>query len=345
MATASLESGSPRSASAHDAAAVRASYLFAGAACTVIFAACLLAGFAPLGFSIVTVFLFAGPHNWFEARYMLTRMPARWGPLTAYFTLGIVGVLVLTAGMAAVRWLGEWFAWPAELWLSLYALWNTVLLGWIAALIWLRSRQNPRRDWSWIVPAALVLIGLSWLWPLAWSLALVYLHPLVALWFLDREIGRMQPAWQTAYRGCLLFVPLCLAILWWKLAGAADLPGSDWLSLQITQHAGAGIVRGVSTHFLVSAHTFLEMLHYGVWIVAIPLVSVRMAPWKLDNVPLARRSNFWRWAIGGTIGAGILVMLALWGGFLADYPLTRDIYFTVAMVHVLAEVPFLLRLL
>jgi hypothetical protein len=38
-------------------------------------------------------------------------------------------------------------------------------------------------------------------------------------------------------------------------------------------------------------------------------------------------------------------MLVLWGGFVADYPLTRDIYFTVAMLHVLAEVPFLLRLL
>jgi hypothetical protein len=35
----------------------------------------------------------------------------------------------------------------------------------------------------------------------------------------------------------------------------------------------------------------------------------------------------------------------LWGAFLADYPLTRDVYFTVATLHVLAEVPFLLRLL
>ena len=33
--------------------------------------------------------------------------------------------------------------------------------------------------------------------------------------------------------------------------------------------------------------------------------------------------------------------MALWAGFLADYPLTRDVYFTVAMFHVLAEVPHL----
>ena len=41
----------------------------------------------------------------------------------------------------------------------------------------------------------------------------------------------------------------------------------------------------------------------------------------------------------------LLVSLVLWAGFLSNYPLTRDIYFTVAMLHVLAEAPFLLRLL
>jgi hypothetical protein len=42
---------------------------------------------------------------------------------------------------------------------------------------------------------------------------------------------------------------------------------------------------------------------------------------------------------------GLAIMLILWGAFLADYPATREVYFTVAMLHVLAEVPFLLRLL
>ena len=45
-----------------------AAVLFGGcAALAVIIAACLLAGFTPIAFSIATVFLFAGPHNWFEA--------------------------------------------------------------------------------------------------------------------------------------------------------------------------------------------------------------------------------------------------------------------------------------
>jgi len=42
---------------------------------------------------------------------------------------------------------------------------------------------------------------------------------------------------------------------------------------------------------------------------------------------------------------GAVAMIVLWGAFLADYSTTRDIYFTVAMLHVLAEIPFLLRLL
>jgi hypothetical protein len=342
MATASLERPV---AARDDTAAGHSALLFAGVAGCVVVLAGLLAGFAPLGFSIATVFLFAGPHNWLEARYMLTRMPARWGPLSGYFVTGIAGVLLLAGASAAIRWLGEWQAWSDDFWLGSYAMWNSALIGWVAALVLLRSRQNPRRNWSWIVPVALAIIGLNWLWPLGWSLGLVYLHPLVALWFLDREIGKVRPQWQTAYRGCLLLVPACLGLLWWKLATAPDLPGNDWLKQQITQHAGAGILEGVSTHLLVSTHTFLEMLHYGVWIVAIPLVSVRMAPWRLENVPLARRSAGWRWAIGSAIAAGAIVILILWGGFLADYPLTRDIYFTVAMLHVLAEAPFLLRLL
>jgi hypothetical protein len=87
------------------------------------------------------------------------------------------------------------------------------------------------------------------------------------------------------------------------------------------------------------------MLHYGVWIVAIPLVSVKTWPWQLEGVPLARRSIELRYFVIGTLCLGATIMLVLWSAFLADYPVTRNTYFTVAMLHVLAEVPFILRLL
>jgi hypothetical protein len=39
------------------------------------------------------------------------------------------------------------------------------------------------------------------------------------------------------------------------------------------------------------------------------------------------------------------VVLALWLGFAVDYATTRDIYFAFAIGHVLAEFPFLIKML
>jgi hypothetical protein len=318
---------------------------FAAVALGLMLLSALLAGWVPLGFSIATVFLFAGPHNWAEARYFLTRLPARWGKLRGFFVLGFGGVAGLTALFAALPWLAGAEGWEAASWWTALAVWNTLFLLWIVVLGQMRSRQNPRRDWSWTVPVAFGLLALAWVSPQLWGIALVYLHPLVALWILDRELRRSRPGWRRAYHGCLLCLPVVLGVLWWRLVDAPPLPGVDALTVRITRHAGATVLSGVSSHLLVATHTFLEMLHYSVWLVAVPLVGLRAAPWRLDRVPLARRSPHWRWALGGVLALGVLVVVGLWGCFLADYPITRDVYFTVAMLHVLAEVPFLLRAL
>src|SRR5262249_3322105 len=101
--------------------------LFAVVALGVATAAALLAGWAPLGLSIGTVFLFAGPHNWLEARYFLSRMPARWGRLAPFFLFAFGGILSLTAvfSLLVVLAQGRWFG---ELGLDqdyAFALWNT----------------------------------------------------------------------------------------------------------------------------------------------------------------------------------------------------------------------------
>jgi hypothetical protein len=180
--------------------------------------------------------------------------------------------------------------------------------------------------------------------PAQWSLLLAYLHPLLAFWLLDRELRRSRPQWRPALHFCLACLPLLLFALWWRLYDAPPLPGSDELTQRITQHAGAGLVP-FSSHLLVSTHTFLEMLHYGVWILAIPPIELRGPPWRLATVPLARRSSFWRWGVAAFLCISFLVVVVLWGCFLADYATTRTVYFVVAMAHVYAEVPFLLRAL
>jgi hypothetical protein len=325
---------------------------FALAALALASAAALLAGWSPIYFSIATVFLFAGPHNWLELRYFLTRMPARWGRLRVFFIFAFAGVFGLTAAFAGLVVLsGNMRIDGAFGQDRVLALWITGLLLWVAVLVHMRSRQNPRREWGWFWPLTFVLIAVVWLIPAEWggaalaSLALVYLHPLMAFWLLDRELKRSRPAWRPAFHACLLCLPAFLGLLWWKLADAPDLPDADKLYQAITSHAGHGILLGVSSHLLVATHTFLEMLHYGVWVLAIPLIGYRVAPWKLNAVPMARRSPAWRWGLYAFLAAGVLVVVVLWACFLADYTLTRNVYFTVALLHVLAEAPFLLRAL
>jgi hypothetical protein len=296
-------------------------------------------------FSIVTVFLFAGPHNWLEFRYFLTRMPARWGRLRNFFLSAFAGMFGLTAAYIGMVFLHANSLLSNDLWDLLYPTWGTLLLLWIAVLTHLRSRQNPRREWGWIWPVCLALVAVVWLFPLEWSLALVYLHPLVAFWLLDRELRRSRPEWRPAFHVCLLCLPLFLAAIWWQLAAAESVAGDDALTRAIRDHAGAFLLPGVSSHLLVSTHTFLEMLHYGVWILAMPLIGLRAAPWKLHTVPLARRSLTWRTGVAVFLLCGLGVVAILWAGFVADYATTRTVYFTVAMLHVLAEVPFLLRAL
>ena len=316
--------------------------VFAASFAGVAGAAAIVSGFIPVAFSIAIVFLFAGPHNWFEARYILGRLPARTGKLHGFFILSACGVVGLTIAYPAIGFLSRFAAVGTVL-----ALWNTAFLVWVAALIHLRANTNPRFEAGWIWPVAFLLVAVVWLNPVVLNFSLVYLHPVLALVLLDRELTRSHPTWRPTYRVALLSVPVCLALLYWRLADAPDLPGADPLNLTLTiaDHAGAGFLEGVSTHFLVAAHTFLEMVHYAAWVVLIPLIGLRSWPWELRTIPAARRSGAWARGVAGVLLAGLGLVLILWVCFGLDYGTTRSVYFTVALLHVLAEIPFLLRML
>ncbi len=318
---------------------------FALAAGAVAMASAILAGWAPLGCSIVAVFLFAGPHNWMEARYFLGRLPARWGKLRPFFLVGFGGVIGLSASLAGLPVLASRWDWGGGAWSLAAAAWNTAFVLWVAALVGMRAGQNPRRDWSAAIPLTFLALAAAWIAPPLWGLALVYLHPLMAFWIFDRELLRSRPGWRRGYHLVLAVVPAMLGLLWWHLASAPPLPGTDALTLRVVRHAGSGYLPGISSRVLVATHVFLELLHYGVWIAAVPLVGLRAAPRQTGAIPLARRSASWRRGLNMGLIAGLGIVLVLWGGFLTDYPTTRDVYFTVATLHVLAEVPFLLRAL
>ncbi len=354
--------------------------------------AALLASWLPLQVSVVTVFLFAGPHNWFELRYFLTRLPVRFGKSRNFFLTAFAGIGCLTMAYVALPVLYSFGLWPDNAWPTILASWNTLLLLWLALLVRLRSKQKAKSDWSWTVPVALALCSLNWLAPEFFSLAIVYAHPLVALWFLDRHLRRTRPAWLRAYRRSLCLLPLLLVGMVWQLSRTPALADDNGLFWRITQHAGAQLLPGVSSHVLVAVHVFLEMLHYGVWLVALPLIArpqmtlatqlsersdsgsptFRSAPamklagrltgslrgagpaggqptrrpiWDVTTVPLARHPRGFPKLVATALGFGVFLVVVLWFGFSVDYATTRDVYFTVAIAHVLAEAPFLLKML
>jgi hypothetical protein len=321
----------------------------------------LLASWLPLQFSIVTVFLFAGPHNWFELRYFLMRLPVRFGNSRNFFLTAFVGIALLTLTYISLPLLYRFGFWTNEGWSMVIAVWNTLLLFWLGLLVWLRGKQKVGRNWSWVLPIVLALSSLNWMAPEFFSLAIVYIHPLVALWFLDRHLARTRPDWLQTYRRCLCLLPLLLAGMVWQIAQTPPLADDNGLFWRITQHAGAQLLPNVSSHLLVSVHVFLEMLHYGVWLFALPLVSplmlssrqsrkpegdnTRRGTWSPRSVPLARHPRGFPKTVAAVLVFGLFVVGLLWFGFSVDYATTRNIYFTVAIAHVLAEAPFLMRML
>lgn len=304
-----------------------------------------LIGAFPLAASIATIFVFAGVHNAMEFRYFAARMPLRWGRSRLFYSVGIGGVIVLAA---SYLWLyfasGNWL-WGLESWATLAAIWNTALVLWLALLVYLRGRQRPKSDWTWAFPAAFMLAALAWIAPQYWSLSLVYLHPLIAMWFLERQIRRTRPEWLRAYHFCLASIPVFLVVLWLSLAGQPNLSEETNLFWRITQHAGSEILPGVSSHLLVATHVFLESIHYFVWILLIPLVDRRAVPWRLSEIPLFSNAKGFPRLVIAALAVGLIIVLALWAGFALDYTTTRDVYFAFAIAHVLAEFPFLIKML
>jgi len=282
---------------------------------------------APLAMSIAIVFLFAGPHNYVEARYFLTRLPARMGKLRGFFFLSAAGVVGLTVALPLISRLPVWLGWPVGSTLWLFGIWNTGLILWCTTLVWLRSNQPPRFRADYVWPLGIGLIGLSWIQPIVLPVALVFLHPLMGLWVLDREISKRRP----------------------RLAGPnASSPGwfevSSAVAAQVSNHAGTHFLTGLNPNKLIATHAFLELLHYGVWMLAVPAASGRVFSQGFKSIPLMRRSKRTRRLISLMLLLSLVAVATLWFCFTADYQTTRDVYFMIATLHVLAEVPFLLRL-
>jgi hypothetical protein len=317
-------------------------------ACLFIFfaaVAAIIIGWQPLTLSILTIFLFAGLHNFFEFRYFLARMPLRWGKSRTFYSVGIGGVIVLTATYLTIYFgSGNWL-WSLRNSGEIIASWNTAFVLWLAVLGYLRGKQRSKTDWSWAFPVAFLFAALAWILPNYWSLSLVYLHPFVAMWFLERQIRRTKRDRLKAYRFCLSTIPFFVVALWFAFADSPNLSNETNLFWRITQHAGSEILPNISSRFLVATHVFLETIHYAVWILLIPLVDFRAIPWRFNDIPLFANEQGFPKIVVGILAVSVCLVFVLWFGFATNYTTTRDIYFAFAMAHVLAEMPFLIKML
>jgi len=316
---------------------------FSAFSLTLVCVAALLAFCAPIGFSIATVFLFAGPHNWIELRYFLSRLPARFGKLKTFFAISFTGLLLLLASYGALTYLASARLVTGSVTGTLLATWDCLFIAWIISLTLVAARAQKNRDWGLAVPAGLFSMAMVWLSPACFGLCLVYLHPLVGMWILDREIERSRPEWRQSYHLCLLSIPILLIIIWCHLFNAPSLDSANGLTMQITKYAGAGILPNTSSHLLVTTHTFLEMIHYGIWLLAIPIVSSGWQGWRPRAIPLTSRSMAAKKLVPILFALSSYATVVLWISFALNYSITRDVYFTLAMAHVLAEIPFLLK--
>lgn len=320
--------------------------LFALSCMSLVAISALISSVAPIAFSIATVFLFAGPHNWIELRYFLSRLPSKFGPLRPFFLTSFTGVLLLGAGYSSLVWLAREHLVAFDPAISFFRIWIACFHTWLAILLFTRGSGLQNKRWP-ILAAIASSAGVSLCFPLSFGLALTYLHPLVGVWILDRELKRSRPSWVSVYRSTLILAAIILAGMISFLSGTAPLSLDSPVSVQITRHAGSFLLPDVSTHLLVAVHTFLETLHYGVWLLAIPIVTRafqrnRYAP---SVMPISRASSKLQKVLSLLFIASSLAVLALWGAFLNDYSSTRDLYFTIAVFHILAELPFLLWLL
>jgi hypothetical protein len=250
----------------------------------------------------------------------------------------------LTAVYLTIYFSSGWL-WNYETWAIASSSWNTAFVLWVALLFYLRGKQRPKSDWSWAFAVAFLLAAMAWLFPPYWSLSLIYLHPFVAMYFLERQIRRTKKEWLKAYRICLATIPFFVVGLWFVFANTPNLPEENYLFSVIINHAGANILPGLSSHFLVATHVFLETIHYSVWIILMPLVDRKAIPWKLSEIPLFAHEKGFPKLVWGALVISLCLMAALWFGFSANYVVARDIYFAFAIAHVLAEFPFLIKML
>src|SRR5579885_3131058 len=151
--------------------------------------AAVFAGFAPVQLTIASVFLFAGPHNWVELRYFLSKLPSRLGPLKTFFACSVGGTLALTSFYVAYSFMSHAGLLDDTVRRAALTLWEALTIAWACALYVVSRKKFGVRSPGLCIALALGLLACATS-PFWFTLALVYIHPLVGMAVLDLELRR-----------------------------------------------------------------------------------------------------------------------------------------------------------
>lgn len=282
----------------------------------------------PLGLAVFGFMLFGVAHNLAELRYVAGRYVL--GRLAGARLLALVGPLlgVLAARAASGSLLDVTDARRLEI---------ALVYGSLALVAASAGRRG-----RWLALAA-VLVGaaLSWSAPKLHFLVLAHLHNLMPVLFLllHSAAGRLRTG--------LICAVWALVIPGLLLGGALD----PWLTRDGLGPVGplarpeALIASWTRPEWayeqklrVVACFSFLQGMHYAIWIGLLPAVSGRP---DLQGGPRWARLLFGRW---GT-GAALLLGLGLLPFFATSYEQAFGFYAVLASFHALVEFPVLLAFL
>ncbi|HEY9776298.1 MAG TPA: hypothetical protein V6C81_21230 [Planktothrix sp.] len=320
-------------------------HLFAVTVILLVACFAILAGYTPIWFTLLTVCAFGAPHHWTELRYFMSRLPSRFGPLQGFFATAFSGALVLWVfEVILTRLYVQDVLPPAIAKVGLLAF-NQTLIFWMLGLSVLRYKSKSNKVSSLLLansPYAALATLANLLSAPGFSLAITYMHPLLGLWILERELRRTRKSWLRGYHWSLLSIPVALAALIWVLHGSGDAHPSGQLAGMLNGNViGSKLFSNASTTMLLAIFGFLQMVHYGVWVIGIPIANQSWKRWNLDRIPVLTTKPSLRPFLLAAIGLSLSATLFFWFGFCIDYNTVNEIYIAVSMLHVLAEIPFI----
>ena len=299
-------------------------------------------GSFPLAASIVTIFAFAGIHNFMEFRYFAARMPLRWGRSRLYYSVGIGGVIVLAAAYLTLYFASGNWLWSVDNWASRGRPGIRHLsYGSDCSSICEENSGRKATGHGPFPPRSCSPLSPGWCRSTGASPSFTFTRS-SRCGFSNAKSAAQNP------NGCVRIIfalrrYLFLSGLWLFHCQTAESVRGD--KPLLADHAARG-QRDITRHFepLSGCDPRISRIDPLFCMdIADPARRPQGHPVEDERIPLFANRRIPKAGRRGNLLS--LILVVFWAGFSVDYTTTRDIYFAFAIAHVLAEFPFLIKML